>query len=267
MADTDRYQLKDNAPQVYEQGVVPLLFRPLAELTFESVSLNKGERVLDAACGTGIVTRVAMERFSNIGKIVGVDLNPGMLEVARANTPKTNIPVDWQQGDLCALPFPDGGFDVVLCQQSLQFIPDKAAALREMRRVLAGGGRLIFTVWVESPYHTALADALTRHVSAKAAKGCLSPYALHDARTVRKLVSDAGFPKIEMKTLEVMIRVSPSSADSLFETIAARSPFAREISEVRATLNQEVTAALRAYRDGNDFVIPWKNHLVQTQAG
>lgn len=265
MADTDRYQLKDNAPQVYEQGVVPLMFRPLAELTFKSVSLDGSERVLDAACGTGIVTRVAMERFSNIRKMVGVDLNPGMLEVAGANTPKTNIPIEWQQGDICALPFPDGSFDVVLCQQSLQFIPDKAAALREMRRVLADNGKLVFTVWIESPYHTALADALTRHVSAEAAKGCLSPYALHDARTVRKLVSDAGFRNIDMRLLEVMIRVSPSSADSLFETIAARSSFAREISEVRATLYQEVSVALQAYRNGNDFVIPWKSHLVQTQ--
>lgn len=267
MADTDRYQLKDNAPQVYEQGLVPLLFRPLAELTFESVSLDKGERVLDAACGTGIVTRVAMERFTGIRKVVGVDLNPGMLEVARANTPKTDTPVEWRQGDICALPFPDGGFDVVLCQQSLQFIPDKGAALREMRRMLAEAGRLIFTVWIESPYHTALADALTRHVNAEAAKGCLSPYALHDAEVVRKLVSDAGFRKIDMKVLEVMIRVSPSSADSLFETIAARSSFAREISEVRATLDQEVSAALQAYRDGNDFVIPWKSHLVRAKVG
>lgn len=191
MADTERYQLKDNAPQVYEQGPVPMMFQPLAELTFEHVSLYPGERVLDVACGTGIVTRVAVQRFENIRNIVGVDLNPGMLDVARSNTPTTGVNVEWRQGDACALPFPDGSFDVVSCQQGLQFIPDKAAALRDMRRVLVPGGRLVFTVWVESPYHAALADALTRHVNAQAATSCLAPYTLSNAKTVRMLVDDA----------------------------------------------------------------------------
>lgn len=263
MADTERYQLKDSAPQLYEDGQVPLLFQPLAELTLGHVSLHEGDRVMDAACGTGIVTRVAVERVTNIGSIVGVDLNAGMLDIARRRMPKTSVPVEWRQADLCELPFPDGSFDVVLCQQGLQFIPDKAAAVREMGRMLASGGRFIFTVWIESPYHTALADSLARQVDAQAAKSCLSPYSLHDREVVRKLVSNAGFLDIDMKVLDVMIRLSPSSADSLFGIVAARSPFAREIADVSAVLKQEVSAALRPYRDGDDLVMPWKTHLVQ----
>jgi len=266
MADTERYQLTDNAAQVYEAGPVPLMFQPLAELTFQHATLQARERVMDAACGTGIVTRVAVKQFENLGKVVGVDLNAGMLDIARQRMPKTRVPVKWQQADLCALPFPDGSFDVVLCQQGLQFIPDKAGAVREMKRMLASGGRLIFTVWIESPYHTALADSLTRHVNAQAAKSCLAPYNLHDHETVRKLVSDAGFSNIDMKTLDVSIRVSPSSADSLFETVAARSPFVQEITSASAALKKEVSAALQAYRDGDDYIVPWKTHLVQAWA-
>ena len=92
MANT-RFQLEGDAAQLFEQYSVPMLARPISELTFEHVSLHEGERVLDAACGTDIVTRVAVERFRNIASSVGIDLNAAMLEAARANTPTTDVPV------------------------------------------------------------------------------------------------------------------------------------------------------------------------------
>jgi ubiquinone/menaquinone biosynthesis C-methylase UbiE len=115
MANT-QYQLEGNAPQLYERETVHTLGRPLAELMFAHVTLQAGDRVLDAACGTGIVTRVAAQRFRHLAHLVGVDLNPGMLDVARSHTPTTGVPVEWQQGDLSALPFPEGRFEVILCQ-------------------------------------------------------------------------------------------------------------------------------------------------------
>ncbi|MCZ6875069.1 MAG: methyltransferase domain-containing protein [bacterium] len=118
-------------------------------MLFDQLALHEGDRVLDVAFGTGIVTRVAVERHRNLASIVGFDFNGGMLEVAKANTPTTDTPIEWQQGDMCALPFPDDAFDVVLCQQGLQFAPDKLAALCHMRRVLSPDGRLAFTVWSE----------------------------------------------------------------------------------------------------------------------
>jgi ubiquinone/menaquinone biosynthesis C-methylase UbiE len=185
MANT-RYQLAGNAPQLYERETVQTLGRPLAELMFGHVALQAGDRVLDAACGTGIVARLAAQRFGNLAQIIGVDLNPGMLEVARANTPATGIPVEWRQADVCTLPFPDGDFEVVLCQQGLQFVPDPLAALREMRRVLVPCGRLACTVFSEIPvYYAVLANALARHVSADAAVSCLSRYTLREATALR----------------------------------------------------------------------------------
>jgi ubiquinone/menaquinone biosynthesis C-methylase UbiE len=267
MADT-RYQLEGNAPQLYERETVHTLARPLAELMFAHVSLQAGDRVLDAACGTGIVTRVAVQRFGNLAHIMGVDLNPGMLDVARAHTPNMGVPVEWRQGDVCALPFPDESFEMVLCQQGLQFIPDPVAALREIRRVLVPGGRLGFTVFSEIPaYYAVLADALARHVSADAASSCLSRYTLRDATTLRTLVADAGFAAIVMHVLEVMRRM-PASAASVVEAMA-RAPYAREVAAVddavRQAIGYEVSAALYAYRDGDDVVIPHRSHLVQAQ--
>jgi ubiquinone/menaquinone biosynthesis C-methylase UbiE len=192
-----RYQVEGNAPQLYERETVHTLGSLLAELMFAHVALHADDWVLDAACGTGIVTCVAAQRFRHLAHIVGLDLNPGMLEVARAHTPTPGVPVAWRQGDLAALPFADDSFEVVLCQQGLQFVPDPGAALREMRRVLVPGGRLVFTVFSEVPvYYAVRADALARHVSAAAATSCLSRYTLQEAATLRPLVDAAGFGAI-----------------------------------------------------------------------
>ena len=267
MAET-RYQLEGNAPQLYEPETVHTLGMPLAERMFAHVSLHAGDRVLDAACGTGIVTRMAIQRYGDLGHVVGVDLNAGMLAVARANTPATRVPIEWRQGDVCAMPFPSGRFEVVLCQQGLQFVPDPGAALREIRRVLVPGGRLAFTVFSDIPvYYAALADALARHVSADASTSCLSRYTLREATTLRQLVEDAGFSAIEMRVLEVMRRM-PASASSVVEAMA-RAPYARDLAAVeeavRQAIGQEVSAALHAYRDGDDVIIPHRSHLVQAQ--
>jgi SAM-dependent methyltransferase len=268
MAETG-FQLKGNAAQDYERYNVPRIVRPMAEAMFEHVVLRDGDRVLDAACGTGVVTRVAVERRTSLASIVGFDFNAGMLDVARANTPVTDIPVEWQQGDICALPFPASSFDVVLCQQGLQFAPDKPAALAHMRRVLTPDGRLAFSVWSDAnPLTAAAADAVRRHINDEAAAGLLSPYALADARIVRKLVDEAGFHAIEMLGIESPIRW-PATAHGMAEFMtvtAARSPFTRELTEAHAVLVEEVMAALQRYREGDAFVMTAHSHLVQARA-
>jgi ubiquinone/menaquinone biosynthesis C-methylase UbiE len=261
-------QAGPNAPQLYERETVHTLGRPLAELMFAHVALQAGDRDLDAACGTGIVTRVAAQRFRHLAHLVGVDLNPGMLDVARSHTPTTGVPVEWQQGDLRALPFPEGRFEVVLCQQGLQFVPDPGVALREMRQVLVPGGCLAFTVFSEIPaYHAALADALARHVSAAAATSCLSRYTLQKATMLQTLVDAAGFGAITIRVLEVQRRM-PAAAASVVEAMAW-APYARDVAVVeearRHAIGQEVSVALQAYRDGDEAVIPHRSHLVQAQ--
>jgi hypothetical protein len=137
-----------------------------------------------------------------------------------------------------------------------------------MRRVLVPQGRLAFTVFSEIPvYYAVLADALARRVSAAAATSCLSRYTLREATTLRTLVDAAGFGAISIHVLEVKRRM-PASAASVVEAMA-RAPYARDVAAVeeasRQAIGQEVSAALQAYRDGQEAVIPHRSHLVQAQ--
>ena len=119
-----QYQLAGNAPQLYERETVHTLGRPLAELMFAYVSLQAGDRVLDAACGTGIVTRVAVQRYGDLGHVVGVDLNAGMLEVARANAPSHPLCRSNGGTAMCVrYRVLMASFEVVLCQQGLAIRP------------------------------------------------------------------------------------------------------------------------------------------------
>ena len=109
-----QWQLTASGPENYEQYQVPSVFEPLARIFLEQLPLGPGQRVLDVACGTGIVARVAASRVGATGSILGVDLNAGMLAVARKNTPVGGAPVEWRQGDALALPCADAQFDAVL---------------------------------------------------------------------------------------------------------------------------------------------------------
>ena len=134
---TTGWQLDTDSAEAYERYLVPAIFEPFARAPRRARRAQRtGERVLDAACGTGVVARYAAPRA---GHVVGADVNAGMLAVAARIAPQ----LEWVQADIAALPFEDGSFDLVLCQQALQFVPDHAAALAELRRVLAPGGHAV----------------------------------------------------------------------------------------------------------------------------
>jgi ubiquinone/menaquinone biosynthesis C-methylase UbiE len=170
MSPEERWQLGGNAAEFYER-YVRLLMEPWVHSLVDVAALQTAEHVLDVACGTGFVARLAAERVGVKGRMVGIDLNASMIQAARAASGRdAATTIEWGTGDAAALPFENGIFDVVLCQQGVQFFPDRVQALREMRRVLRRGGRLAFTVWSaigDTPYHAALADALARHLSAR----------------------------------------------------------------------------------------------------
>jgi len=147
MGEQSGWQLSGNAPEAYERYIIPALFHEWACDLVETAAVQAGERVLDVACGTGVVARVAASRVGKAGHVVGVDVNEGMLGMARTVPPSLGTTITWQQGDAAALPLPNAAFDVVLCQQGLQYFPQREAALREMARVLVPGGRLALSVW------------------------------------------------------------------------------------------------------------------------
>jgi ubiquinone/menaquinone biosynthesis C-methylase UbiE len=260
------WQLEESSAEAYERYLVPLLFAPGAEYLVEFAAPGPGERVLDVACGTGIVARRAASRVGSGGTVVGLDLNEGMLGVARKVSSDVRPAIEWQQGDATDMPFADGAFDVVFCQQALQFFPDRPAALGEMHRVLAPDGRLALSVLrsVEhNPGYRLLAEALGRHVGPEAGSMMRSPFPSLSADELRDLITGAGFR--EMRILLGIGPVRYPSAEEFVHQEAASSPLAGSIlslkDDVRAALIRDVGEALRVYTDDNGIVFPTETYL------
>ncbi len=191
-----------NFPELYERWLVGPMFQPWAEIVVDRTHLTAGERVLDVACGTGVVARLVMKHLSGSGHVVGVDLSPQMLALARAIEPR----VDWRAGNASAMPLHDGErFDVVLCHQGLQFFPDKPAAAREMRRAMGRGGRLVVGVWKsldDTPFVRDLHRVAERRLGAFVDRrhSCGDPAALE------QLFIEAGFEDVRVESLTRTIR-------------------------------------------------------------
>jgi len=198
-----RYAMNQSTfPQMYERELVGCLFRPWAELTLDEVGLSSGDRILDVACGTGIVARTALNRLGSGRGIVGIDISADMLAVASAVAPE----IDWREGNAADLPLgPDEGFDVVICQQGLQFVADPTSAVGELRRALAPGGRLAVSTWrsdEEMPFLRELRRIAEHHVGPVADKR----YALGDGAKLETLLLAAGFDDVASSTRSRTVR-------------------------------------------------------------
>ena len=201
-------------PESYERYFVPCIARPFAEDLVADAALQPGERALDVACGTGIVARLAAQRVGAGGHVAGLDVNPGMLAVARAtaaaNAATNGAAIRWYETGAESIPLPDDAFDAVFCQLSLQFVADKAAALREMRRVLAPGGRLLVSVPPSAPLFDAFDEALARHAGDEAAGFVRAVFSLHDPEQIRELFARAGFGEVSVRVEEKTLRLPPA---------------------------------------------------------
>jgi ubiquinone/menaquinone biosynthesis C-methylase UbiE len=245
--------LEEDSADAYERYLVPAFMKDAAERLIDLVQLQPTERVLDVACGTGIVARRAARRVAP-GAVAGLDLNERMLTVARAAAQAEGVEIAWQQGNAEELPFPRGTFDVVLCQQAAQFFPDPVAALREMQRVLVPDGRLGLGVCrpVEhNPVYMLLSEALARHVGAEAGVGMRSPFPPWSTDELRALIAEAGFHDVHVR-IEISPTRFPSPAELLRREVAS-SPLAPVIAglspEVRDALVADVNQTLSTYVD------------------
>jgi SAM-dependent methyltransferase len=171
MPKREPWQVAGNAAEVYERELVPAVFGLWGPRVVELAALRRGLRVLDVACGTGLVARLAAEAVGADGHVTALDLNPAMLAVASELPAAEGAPIEWVEGDAQALPFEEASFDVVCCQLGLQFFPDREGAVGEMRRVLVPGGLAVVMVWREidrAPGFAVLAAALGRTIGADA---------------------------------------------------------------------------------------------------
>ena len=267
MSTYPQWQFVGSAPENYERFLVPSIFGPWAQDLVETAALRPGDRVLDIACGTGIVARTAARRLGSSGRVVGLDLSAPMLATATAAAAGEGVFVEWREGSAVKLPLVAAAFDVAFCQQGLQFFPDRGAALREMYRVLAPGGRAVLSAWrgiEHSPGCVVLADALTRHISPEAGALMTSgPFGLSDPEELRTLIAGAGFGEITISPVAKVLRFP--SPEEFVVRYAASSNLGSLIADAdddgRAAFLAEVSAGLQSYVDAQGLAFPIESHV------
>lgn len=269
MSQAERWQIAGTAPEAYERHLVPTMFTPWAEDLLTRVALQPGECVLDVACGTGIVARLAAARVGESGHVTGVDLNTGMLNMARAQTLPAGTAVEWQEADATALPCDDATFDVVCCEQGLQFFPDKAGALHEMHRVLVPRGRLALSVWRSlsySPFNRFLADVLERHIGPEAA-GMRAPCSFGDAEALRTVLTETGFNDVHISIVSLTLRhASPATyIRGQLEALPFASTIAALDTDAQAALLDDLLTTFQPYTDDGGLAVPMEAHVAMAR--
>ncbi|GAA5107963.1 class I SAM-dependent methyltransferase [Haloechinothrix salitolerans] len=240
------------AAERYEHDLVPALFEPWASVLIDVADIRPGDRVLDLACGTGVVARAAARRVMPHGHVCGLDVNENMLAIAR----RADADIEWRQTDASRIDLPDASFDVAVCQQGLQFFPDRLAALRELHRVLAPGGRAVIATWCAlddgDAGYAPIAAALQRHRPDDPAplRFITAIFALSDPTELTRLLEHAGFDDIDVERRTGTVRFP--SAEAWVEAFLAAAPVPSIASlspATRAAIIADAASALQSYVD------------------
>ena len=265
------WQLAGSAAELYQRHLVPAVTARWADDLIERVALRAGERVLDVACGTGVVAREAAFRVGPTGRVAAVDVNAAMLAVARSLPPVAGAAVAWREASALELPFAAGSFDVALCQFGLQFFPDPVGALREQRRVLVDHGRLalnVFSPIERNPAAYALSNALDRQVAPGTSRAKRAEHSLADPAELKTLVADAGFEEIRIETVTKATHFR-SVAEYVGVQLAA-TPLASIVEGLDDTtrdsvvdaLVEDISAELEPYQDSSGLSFPQEVHVL-----
>lgn len=197
-----------SGPHEYDRCLGPAYFESYAvDLALRLPQRPPGD-VLEIACGTGIVTRQLRERLDPSRRLVATDISKAMLDYARDKTGRRDG-IEWHEADAMQLPFENGAFGSVVCGFGIMFVPDRAAMLREARRVLVKDGLLLFTVWdriENNPAAAANAEVVESLFPGDAEMRFRIPYDMHDAGYLKGLLAGAGFRALRIETRRIAIQ-------------------------------------------------------------
>jgi ubiquinone/menaquinone biosynthesis C-methylase UbiE len=242
MAETDKV-FTGSIPEFYERYLVPLIFQPYALDLATRVGSDKPKRILEVAAGTGVVTRALACQLPAKSQIVATDLNPPMLEQAKACVGQ-DFQIEWKIADAQQLPFEDETFDAVACQFGVMFFPDKPQAFKEARRVLRSKGRYYFSVWDK------IANNEFAHLVTQALEEMFpddpprflarTPHGHHDVEWLREQLKAAGFTAISAEAIEARSK-APSALEPALAYVQG-TPLRNEVEARNAARLDEATA-------------------------
>ena len=249
MTDATRFQFHNpSVPKAYDEFLVPGLFEPWAKLLLDEADLRPGESVLDVATGPGTVARLAAVRVGAKGRVVATDIAQPMLDIAKAKSQPSAAaaPIDYLYSPAAPLAAPTGTFDAVLCQQGLQFFPDRPSALREMRRVLRPSGRTAIAVWGElerNQIYAAFHATLQATVRSDLAELITAPFSWPSGTALKSAAEDAGFRNVRLLTRSLSM-VLEGGLEQAIQSFAA-TPVAPGVGELPQDVQQAFFAHLR----------------------
>ncbi|MEK9629918.1 MAG: methyltransferase domain-containing protein [Nitrospinota bacterium] len=232
--------------KTYDELLLPRIFLPLAEILLKHADIKSGNHVLDVACGPGTVSRLAALETGAKGRVLGLDISSSMLEVAKGKPPVAeSAEIEFEESPASPLNIPDNTFDISLCQQGLQFFPDRVQALKEMVRVTRPGGKIIIAVWgpLESCtiFHK-LYQAMSESIPEEIADLLHAPFSLHNKEEIKNLAYCTGIEnhQIETVTLPLVFEQGIKQAIRVLEA----TPFYPQIRELDPTVQEKLSFAL-----------------------
>jgi SAM-dependent methyltransferase len=243
-------------PQNYEDNL-KFIFGPYADDLANRVDLPSGN-ILELACGTGQVTQRLAAKLNRDVNIWATDLSPDMMAVAQQKVNAQNI--SWAQVDMCAIPYSEAYFDVVVCQFGLMFAPDKLKALQEIYRVLNKGGRLIFNTWgllANNKVFQIFNETLVNLMNFDLAGAEQGPFSLQDEQAVRRLLSSAGFSDVRLASVS-KTGESPTAAQAA-KGFFQGSQLAASLKEKNPALGDQIQAMA-----ANEFMRQLADHPMRT---
>lgn len=267
MKTSDQWQLAHGAAERYQTILTPHILGPFAQALVDFADLQPGEHVLDVGCGTGAAARLAAAAVGPQGQVAGVDVNASMIAVAQSLPEVAGAPIAWHVANATELPMPDAAVEVVLCAQTLQFLPDKLPSLAEMKRVVKKDGRIVISLWTpleDNPYFQALVGAMAERVGAETAVGLEAAFALSDGVAIQELLAEANFTQVTYQIMELELPL-PGLQEFVPRHIQATpmaAGFNRASADAQRAVVAQVVNTLHGYEANGRPQIPFRSHLI-----
>ncbi|TAK74958.1 MAG: class I SAM-dependent methyltransferase [Gammaproteobacteria bacterium] len=271
MNKSTQWQLSGNSPKIYDQYIAPAVSAPWYSLFVETgLPYMKGP-IADIGCGTGsfLLHLLDQKKISHKTKLVGVDVNALMLAIAEEKSSMYKNSISWVTASVNKLPFNDNYFQLVYCQQGIQYFENKGKALSEIYRIMDLKGVLIATVWSvieECVGYKCLSDAILRIVGDNARSSLYAPFSYSDPHVLKELARSVGFKMVSVQLVENFVYFSSIKEFGRYRIYG--SPLIYDlppdkVEEIIDKITFELELSLKPYIGKNGLSFPVKaNYLI-----